>query len=263
MDIENNLPSLIDSHAHIFAEQFNEDREAMIERALAIGVSCMLLPNIDSTSMLAMLSCAEKYPGICKPMMGLHPCSVNMDYESELNIVKEELKKGIYVGVGEVGLDYYWDITFKNEQIASFRAQIGLAQEYELPIVIHTRNSFEDAFAIIKEMKSGKLRGVFHCFSGTMQEAEMIMGLGDFYMGIGGVLTFKNSGVDKVVKDIPIEYLLLETDSPYLAPVPNRGKRNEPAFLMAIAEKLAEIKNITPEEVALATSKNSRKLFNL
>ncbi len=252
----------IDTHTHLFSKQFNADRAETIQRALDMGVTTLLLPNIDEESLPRMLECAKDFPA-CKPMIGVHPCSINANYQSELNMVARELDRGGYIAVGEIGLDYYWDITFKEEQKEAFRQQILWAKQHHLPIAIHTRNSFEDAFEIVASLNDADLKGVFHCFSGTMEDAEKIMSLGGFYMGIGGVLTFKNGGIDGPVREIPLEYLVLETDAPYLAPVPHRGKRNESAYLPIIAERLAAIKQVGLESIAQQTSLNAQKLFNL
>lgn len=253
-----------DTHTHLFAEQFDEDREAVIKNAISKGVNKLLLPNIDIESIQPMLELCEKYPENCLPMMGLHPGSVDHEYLDKLRIVETELQKeGKYVAVGEIGLDYYWDKTYINEQKEAFRQQVVWAKLMKLPVVIHTRDSFDDAFEIISEEKDDNLKGVFHCFTGTLEDAEKIMALKDFYLGIGGVVTFKNSGVDKIVKDIPLEYLVLETDSPYLAPVPYRGKRNESAYILEIANKLAEIHGVSLEDIACITTANASKLFKI
>ena len=253
---------MIDTHTHLFSKQFNGDRKEMIERALAAGIDKMLLPNIDKSSLPFMLECCNEFPS-CLPMIGVHPCSIGETYREELDTVLEELQKGGYIAVGEIGLDYYWDITFKVEQKIAFRTQIEWAKKYKLPIAIHTRNSFEDAYEIVQEMKDENLSGVFHCFSGTLNDAEKILLLGDFYLGIGGVLTFKNGGIDSVVKELPLDCMILETDSPYLAPVPHRGKRNESAYIKIVAEKLAELKGISLVEVAEITTQNAKNLFKL
>lgn len=254
---------LIDTHCHLFSEQFDNDRTEAIKRAVENNIGRILLPNIDSESLPSMLKCVEDFPEYCLPMMGLHPCSVKGNFKEELLIVERELEKGIYIGVGEIGLDYYWDTTFKAEQQDAFRQQIQMSKDRKLPIAIHTRSSFEDAYNIVKEMKDNSLSGVFHCFSGTIEEAQKIIELGDFYMGIGGVLTFKNSGMKEVVEHIPLEYLILETDSPYLAPVPFRGKRNEPSYILNIAIHLAQIKGESIERITELTSANAQKLFVL
>lgn len=260
---------LIDTHAHLYAEEFDNDRETMITRAFERGVTKLFLPNIDASSIPGMLDLAGKYPGKCFPMMGLHPCYVTENYQAELDMVESWLKKMSepdsvrFYAVGEIGIDLYWDKTFFAEQQDAFRRQIGLAKEYGLPIVIHTRSSFDECYTIVKELNDNSLTGIFHCFSGNEEEALKVIELGGFKLGIGGVLTFKNSGLDKVVAGIDLKHLVLETDAPYLAPVPHRGKRNESAYISIVAEKLASIKGITPAEVAKVTSENAMEVFGI
>jgi len=250
----------IDTHTHLYDAQFDEDRPEMIARALAAGVERMYLPNCDSGTLAAMQQLCAAFPDHCFPMMGLHPCSVKEDYKKELELVQHELKTGKYVGVGEVGLDYHWDTTFVAEQQEAFRLQIDWAIALNLPIVIHTRKSLEDGIAIVREKQQGNLKGIFHCFGGTVEEAKAIIELG-LYIGIGGVLTFKNTDLAKTLSEIDLQHIVLETDAPYLAPVPYRGKRNESAYIPLIAHKLAEIKNCPVETVAAITSENARKIF--
>lgn len=252
----------IDTHTHLFSQKFEEDREEAVKRAIAAGVNKMFLPNIDAASVSSVFELSEKFPENCFPMLGLHPCSVKENYEEELAQIKESLfARPETMAVGETGLDYYWDTTFKKEQQTALRMQIEWAKELEIPIVLHTRNSFDDSWGIIKEMNDERLRGVFHCFSGTVEEAEKVMELGGFFMGIGGVLTFKKSGLAATVAQIPLEYLVLETDSPYLAPTPHRGKRNESGYIPYIAQKMAEAKEMTLEDLAAATTENAERLF--
>jgi TatD DNase family protein len=254
--------TLIDTHTHLYLEDYNDDRDEVIKNALNKRVELMLLPNIDSGSMDEMKKLTDRYPGHCLPMMGLHPTSVKEDYEKELKIVEEELDRSKYYGVGEIGIDLYWDKTFKEQQEDAFRRQLQLAKKYQLPVSIHTRDSFDTAYSIVKEELTDDLKGVFHCFTGTEKEARKIMDIG-FFMGIGGIITFKNSGLGEVVKNIPLEHLVLETDAPFLTPVPYRGKRNQSAYLAYIAGKIAEVKNIMMEEVADATTSNALELFKL
>jgi len=253
---------LIDTHAHLYEEQFKDDIGSVVQRAQDAGVAKALMPNVDSASISGLHHVAEKFQGICLPMMGLHPCYVKENFREELKIMEEKLRTGKYVAVGETGLDYYWDLTFKEQQKASFCQQVEWAKELQLPIVIHSRNSFDDLVEILKPLKNGSLRGVFHCFTGTLEDAKKVIDLG-FYMGIGGVVTYKNSGLDKVVEKIDLKHLVLETDSPYLPPVPHRGKRNETSYVKLVAEKIAQVKNISLEEVAAITSSNAYALFNL
>lgn len=251
---------LIDSHAHLYLEEFKEDRQEMMERAQKAGVDKIFLPNIDSTTVEDMLQLEADYPGRVFPMMGLHPCSVNENVEKELSLVKEWLSKRNFAAIGEIGLDFYWDITFKQQQIEAFSRQIDWALQYDLPIVIHSRNSTQECIDVVQRKQDGHLKGVFHCFLGTASEAKAIIDLG-FYLGIGGVLTFKKSTLPEVIKDIDLSHLLLETDAPYLAPVPFRGKRNESSYVSAVADKIAEIKSIPFEEVATVTTENTLQLF--
>ena len=253
---------LVDTHTHLYLEEFKEDRDEVIKAAINEDVTYMLLPRIDSESHEAQMELSNRFPENCLPMMGLHPTSVNNNFEQELNVVKEGLKEGSYIGIGEIGIDLYWDDTFKEQQEYVFRHQLQMAKEYKLPVSIHTRDSFDVVYRIVREEHTEDLKGVFHCFTGTPEEARMIMDLG-FSMGIGGILTFKNAGLAEVVREIPLEYLVLETDSPFLTPVPYRGKRNQSKYVVFIAKKLAEIKEISIEQVAETTTANAAELFKL
>jgi len=252
--------NLIDTHSHIYTQEFDTDRPQMLERAEKEGVSRIFLPAIDSGSHGQMLRLEEENPGRCFSMMGVHPCSVKGNYKEELQIARQFLEKRPFKAVGEIGLDFYWDKTFTDQQYAAFHEQIEWAIEFELPIVIHSRNSTEECIEVVASHQQGKLRGVFHCFSGDVVQARKAVDLG-FYLGIGGVVTFKNSGLDKVVEQMGLEHLVLETDAPYLAPVPFRGKRNEPSYLKYVVEKIAAIKNVSVEDVAAVTTENAEKLF--
>ncbi len=251
---------LVDTHTHLYTEEFDPDRGTVIHKALKNQVERMLLPNIDSTSVEAMWSLVKVFPRHCFPMMGLHPTSVNDQYEKELERVSEELSRNHYAGVGEIGMDLYWDQSFRSQQEDAFRRQLRLAKQYRLPVSIHTREAFDITYQIVKEELTDDLKGVFHCFTGTLEEAGKILDAG-FKMGIGGVLTFKNSNLDSVVRELPLEALVLETDAPYLAPVPFRGKRNESSYIRYVAEKLAEVRGITLEEVAEVTTQTAENLF--
>lgn len=253
---------LIDSHAHIYLSQFKKDVDSIIDNALRAGVKKILLPNIDSTTIDDMLDLCQKYPDICYPMMGLHPGSVKDDYEKELAIVEDWLGKGSFVAVGEIGTDLYWDQAYMEQQQEAMRVQMQWAKKYQLPIVIHNRSSFDLTYQLVSEANEPDFNGVFHCFTGSLSDADKINSLG-FYLGLGGVLTFKNSGLDKTVSKINLSNIILETDSPYLTPAPHRGKRNEPAYTAIIAEKLATTQNINLETVKEITSNNTQKLFNL
>jgi len=253
---------LTDTHAHLYLEQFDADRHHAVRQAIAAGVNYILLPNIDKDSIEPMMGLANAFPGHCFPMMGLHPTSVRADYREQLNVVESWLQKGKFCAVGEMGIDLYWDKTFLREQQEAFRIQARMAKDHNLPLVIHSRESFSEIFRLMDEVYEPGLRGVFHCFTGNREQAERIISMG-FYLGIGGVLTYKNSNLPEVLGEIPTEYLLLETDAPFLAPVPYRGKRNESAFIPEIARKLAEVKHIEIEELARITTNNAKKLFKL
>jgi len=251
---------LIDTHAHLYAKQFDDDREAMLQRAKEDGIERFYLPNIDSNSIDGMLAMEKKYPDTCFPMMGLHPCSVKENYEEELAVVEEWLFKRPFCAVGEIGIDLYWDKTTLPQQIIAFKKQIDWAKQLDIPIIIHARESTEEILEVLQEEKEEKLRGIFHCFGGTVEQANRITDLG-FYLGIGGVLTFKKSGLDKTMQEIDLKHIVLETDSPYLAPTPYRGKRNESSYIRLVAEKLAGVKNIPFMEVAEVTTKNALRVF--
>jgi TatD DNase family protein len=252
---------LTDTHAHLYSEKFASDRESMIDRAIQAGVSRLFLPNIDRESILPMLDLAQKFPENCFPMMGVHPCSIGENYIEELAIAEDWLNKASFCAIGEIGIDLYWDKTFLKQQQIAFAQQIDWAKARNLPIVIHSRNAFQACYEIVKEKQDGNLKGIFHCFSDGIREADLVLGLGGFMLGIGGVVTFKNSGLDAVVRHVGIEHLLLETDAPYLAPVPFRGKRNESAYIVPICQQVAEFKNMMPQDVAKATTENSKRLF--
>ncbi len=251
---------LTDTHTHLYLSDFEEDREQIINNALENSVKYMLLPNIDSTTLYDLKVMAAAFPENCFPMMGLHPTSVKADYEKEMALVEQELATGDYSGVGEIGIDFYWDNSFEEAQKEVFRQQLRLAKRYRLAVSIHTRNAFEITYQIVKEELTDELKGVFHCFTGTVNEAEQIMDTG-LKMGIGGIITFKNSGLADVVARLPLEALVLETDAPYLTPVPFRGKRNQSAYLLYVAKKIAAIKNIPVEMVAETTSRTAENLF--
>ncbi len=253
---------LIDTHAHLYAKAFENDRAAMIERAQQVGVQQFLLPNIDESSIAGMLELEEEYPGRCFPMMGLHPCSVKENYLSDLAWVRKWLDQRDFIAIGEIGIDLYWDKTFVEQQKAAFLHQVEWALEFDRPIVVHARESLDLLIELVKEVGDSNLRGVFHCFTGNVAQAEAIMELG-LYLGIGGVVTFKNGGVDKTLAEISLDRIILETDAPYLAPVPHRGKRNESAYVQEVADKLASIKGLSTGKVAEITSENAQKLFNL
>lgn len=252
----------IDTHTHLYLDQFDADRDAMLQRAFSVGVTKLLLPNIDADSIAPMLQLCEQYPKNCFPMIGLHPTSVDKDVQTQLNLLEQELLKGTYIGIGEIGIDLYWDKSFLEEQIHAFRIQLNWAKQHALPVAIHTREAFPLILDLVEEAQDGRLKGVFHCFTGNTTEAERIVKMG-FYLGIGGVLTYKKSMLPEVIQNIPLDFLLLETDSPYLPPVPYRGKRNESSYLTETALQLAAIKQIPLNELATITTNNALKLFNI
>ncbi len=251
---------LIDTHTHIYLPDFAEDRDAMMTRAFDKGIKKLFLPAIDSNHTTEMLDLEARYPENCFLMMGLHPCSVKQNYEMELLHVESWLEKRKFSAIGEIGLDFYWDKTFVMEQYHCFEKQMELALLYNLPIVIHSRNATQECIDTVKPFSERGLRGIFHCFGGTLDEANQIIDL-NFKLGIGGVLTYKNSGLDKVVEQISLEHIVLETDSPYLTPQPFRGKRNESSYLLYVAEKLSMIKSISLEEIAEVTTRNALTIF--
>ncbi len=252
---------MIDTHAHLYLEHFNDDLDEVIYRIRINGIDRVYLPNVDASTIVALNHLVKLDQNVFFPMMGLHPCSVGEDWKNQLKTIYTELKNKSYVGVGEIGIDLYWDKTFAKEQESVYRTQINWAIELNIPIVIHSRESLDQTIGVVQEMQNGKLSGIFHCFNGSLNQAKRIMDLG-FYLGIGGVVTYKNAGVDKVVAQLPLESLVLETDSPYLSPVPFRGKRNESSYLIYIAEKIASIKEVQPEEVTRITTANAMKIFN-
>ena len=255
---------LVDSHSHLFLEEFTEDLPQVMARAQAAGVTHIFMPNIDSTTLEPMLRVCSEYKGYCYPMIGLHPTSVNSHYKKELEIVARELvSSNEYVAIGEIGMDLYWDKTYLKEQQIVLDKQISLALEYELPIVIHCREAFDDIYKVLEPYKSTSLKGIFHSFTGTLEEAGRIMEFSDFLIGINGVVTFKKSALPGVLPAIPLNRIILETDSPYLTPVPNRGKRNESAYVKDTLMKVAEIYQKSPEEVAQMTSENALKVFGM
>jgi len=253
---------LTDTHTHLYSKEFDTERTILIQKAIDSGITRMFMPNVDSDSIPGMFLVEKQFPENCFAMMGLHPCSVGSNYQQELQVVEYWLNKRKFVAIGEIGIDLYWDKTYIAQQQDAFRMQIQLAKKHELPYVIHARNSFDEVMEIVTEFKNDNLKAIFHCFSGTIEQAEQIVEMKNFKLGIGGVVTFKNSGLDKVVEAIDLKHLVLETDAPYLAPVPFRGKTNQPEYLLVVAEKIAEIKNISLEEVIEVTTQNSVDVFN-
>lgn len=249
-----------DSHAHIYLKEFDNDRSEVLKRCIDNDIQKIYMPNIDHTSIDNMLEVERKYPDQCISMMGLHPCSVKKDFEKELYTVESWLSKRAFAAIGEIGTDLYWDKTFWEQQKEAFTIQVKWAKQFELPIVIHCRDSIDQTIDLVEELKDEKLKGVFHCFTGSEEQAKRITNLG-FHLGIGGVSTFKNGGMEKVIPELNLNSILLETDSPYLSPVPYRGKRNEPSYIPIIAERVAALKKITLEELKQATTSNAHNLF--
>jgi TatD DNase family protein len=249
-----------DTHAHIYSSEFSQDRDNIIAKCEQANVHRIYMPNVDHSSIDGMLEAEHKWPNLCFPMMGLHPCSVKKDFERELYIVEDWLSKRKFSAVGEMGTDLYWDKTFWEQQKEAFRIQVKWALKYKLPIVIHCRESMDETIEMVEQSQDGNLRGIFHCFTGSLQQAEKITKL-NFLLGIGGVSTFKKGGLDTVLPDVPLEKIVIETDSPYLAPVPHRGKRNEPAYIPLVGARIAELKKIPIEDVCRQTTQNALELF--
>jgi TatD DNase family protein len=254
--------NIIDTHTHLYLKQFNEDIDLVINRSKEIGVNKFILPAIDSSHFNEMHNLKDKYPNSIYLMSGLHPTDVKENYKDELDFVVNTLKSHNYVAIGEIGIDLYWEKSFLKQQKDAFKFQIKLAIKHDLPIVIHCREAFNEIFEILDKENSNKLRGVFHCFTGTLEQAKRAIDLG-FFLGVGGVVTFKNGGIDKFLHEIDLKNIVLETDSPYLAPVPFRGKRNESSYIIYVLEKLSEIYGISKEKIAEITSKNAEKVFRL
>jgi len=256
------LIMLIDTHTHIFLEDFKHDIDKVIERALKSNVQLCFLPNIDQSTIADMHSLCDQYPSHCLPMMGLHPCSVKGDFKNELKHIESHLNKRQYYGIGETGIDLYWDKSFYKEQVFALETHIQWAKGMGLPIILHCRDSFNEVYNIINKHQDGRLTGVFHCFTGSVDDAKKIIDVG-FMMGIGGVATFKNGGLDKSLINISLEHLVLETDAPYLTPTPFRGKRNEPSYIEYVVKKLSDIYQESKDEIAHLTTNNAKCLFKL
>ena len=252
---------MIDTHSHIYSEEFDADRSEVIRRAQEAGVTKIIMPNVDSESFPRMLETERMLPDVCHAAIGLHPTSVKENYQDEMALVKSELERRKYIAVGEIGIDLYWDKTFYNEQVTALQTQVQWALDYNLPVIIHVRDSHNETIEALQIFKNKGLKGVFHCFTGGKKEANEIFELGDFLLGIGGVVTFKNSGLAENLKDIPLDKLVLETDAPYLSPTPFRGKRNEPSYTALVRDKLAEVYRVSVEEIDKITTRNAEKLF--
>lgn len=252
----------IDTHIHIYSTEFDADRPLVISRAIKSGVSHFLMPNVDASTTKSMMDLAMQYPGICLPMAALHPTSVNLDYKNEIEIVEQNLDSGKFIAVGETGLDMYWDDSYFAQQTDAFRSHIEFAIHYKLPLVIHSRNALQPIFDVMADYRSSDLRGVFHCFPGDIEQAKKVLDMG-FYIGAGGVVTYKNGLLAKVVEYVGLQQIILETDAPYLAPVPFRGKRNEPSYIEIIGKRVAEVTGTTLAQTAMITTSNAAKLFHL
>ena len=252
----------IDTHAHLYLDKFDEDIDLVIDRAKNMNIQKIFLPNIDRSTTERMLSLSDKFNSICYPMIGLHPCSVKEDYDLELNHIREMLASHTFYGIGETGIDLYWDKSTLDIQKIAFDEQISIALSNDLPIIIHSRDSLDITIDMISKRQNGNLRGVFHCFNGTVDQVKRIQEIG-FYMGLGGVITYKNAGLDKMVEMLSMDHVVLETDAPYLSPVPHRGKRNESSYIPLVASKISEIRNMPLNEIKEITSRNALKLFGL
>jgi TatD DNase family protein len=253
----------IDTHTHLFAFEFDLDRQETIQKALINGISQMILPNIDCSTLSVLKETVSNNPGVCFPLFGLHPCSVNSNYKTDLEIIRKEIDLQKPVGIGECGIDLYWDKTFLNEQKEALRIQAEWAKELELPLIIHARESFNEIYEVLDSVNDSSLKGIFHCFTGTEKDVEKILGYGGFSLGIGGVVTYKTSHLPALLPSVDLKNVVLETDSPYLPPVPFRGKRNESSYLIKVAEKLSEIYQLPLEKIGKITTNNARTLFRL
>jgi len=253
---------LTDTHTHLYYETIEAKRAALMERCFDNNIRRLFLPNVDVSSVKKVFDLTEAYPGICFPMLGLHPCSVKADWEQELALIMNALADNTVYAIGEIGIDLYWEKTTLPEQILAFKKQITWAKSLKLPIVIHCREAFNEVFEVLEQEKDDDLRGILHCFTGTLEHAKRAIALG-FYLGIGGVITYKNAGLDKILPQIDLKHIVLETDSPYLAPVPYRGKPNESSYLVYVAQKVAELHQVSMETVAEITTANSRLIFGI
>lgn len=253
---------MIDTHTHLYLKEFDNDRQQVIDNAINSGIQAFILPNVDQTTLNPLIELSCQYPGICIPTVGTHPTSIKGDFIKEIEIVERALEEGHFFAIGEIGIDLYWDKTYIEQQIVAFDLQIKLAIKYNLPIIVHTRNSFEEVYHILKKYSGQNLKGVFHCFSGSEQQGKRIVDLG-FKLGIGGVVTYKNSGLASTLKSFDLKDIVLETDSPYLAPVPYRGVRNEPLYIWKVAEKIGDIFQKKVEIIQEITTQNAFEMFNL
>lgn len=253
----------IDTHTHLFASEFDSDRQEVIQRAIDSGVAQMILPNIDCSTLSILKETISNNPGICFPLFGLHPCSVNANYKADLALIRNEIKLKKPIGIGECGIDLFWDKTFLKEQKEALGIQAEWAKELDIPLIIHARESFSEIYEVLDNLNDSSLKGIFHCFTGTEKDVEKILGYGGFLLGIGGVVTYKTSHLPALLPSVDLKHIVLETDSPYLPPVPYRGKRNESSYLLKVAEKLSEIYQLPLEKIGEITCNNARTLFQL
>jgi TatD DNase family protein len=253
---------LTDTHTHQYYETDPIKREELMQRCLTNGIERLFLPNVDTSSIDLVMSQVKAFPNYCFAMLGLHPCDVKANWQDELNTINQAISRYKIYAIGEIGIDLYWDKTFLKEQTEAFKIQIGWAKKLKLPIVIHCRDAFDEVYAVLLEEQDENLRGIFHCFTGSFEQAQKVISLG-FYLGIGGVVTYKNSGLDKVVQQIDLKHIVLETDSPYLTPVPHRGKSNESSYLIYVAQKIADLHQTSLETVATVTTENSKTVFGV
>ncbi len=254
---------IIDTHTHLFLDNFENDIEQVIKRAINSGVTKMFCPNIDLSTVEKLDNLVKKYPQNCFALMGLHPESIKENYEQDLQQIEKLLNKGQFYGIGEIGIDLYWSTKYKNQQIEAFRYQVKLAKKMKLPVIIHTREAFDEVFSVIDSENDKNLTGIFHCFTGNLSQAQHIINYGGFKLGIGGILTYKKSHLANIIKNIELQHIVLETDSPFLAPVPKRGKRNESSFIIFIAQFLSELKGISFDELAQITTNNAKEIFKI
>jgi TatD DNase family protein len=254
--------NFINTHSHVYSKEFDADRNETLQRAVDAGIIRIILPDIDAEYRPAMLAVCKAHKQLCVPLIGIHPTSVNEDYATELHEFDKAVQEQKPIGIGEIGIDLYWDTTFKNEQCEVFLHQMRYALAHDLPVVLHVRNAFDEIFELLESLNAPTFKGIFHCFSGTYEQAQKVIDMG-FYMGIGGVITYRKSGLDKLVENLPLERIVLETDDPWLTPIGCKTRRNEPAFVVAVAQKVAECKNLPLSEVARITTENAREVFSL
>lgn len=252
----------INTHSHVYSKEFDADRDEVLQRAVDSGIVRIILPDVDAEHRSAMLALCKKHKSLCVPLIGIHPTSVNENYKNELKEFDKAVKHETPIGIGEIGIDLYWETKFMSEQREVFLHQMRYALNHNLPVVIHVRSAFDEIFELLEELQAPQFKGVFHCFSGTFEQAQRAIAMG-FYIGIGGVITYRKAGLDKLVTHLPLEHIVLETDDPWLTPISCKTRRNEPAFMLAVAKKVAECKELPLSEVARITTENAMSLFSL